>query len=128
MPRIKIDHTKCTGCRLCEMVCSLHHVENTFNSRRSRIRVFTLGDFCYPVLAGPYTEAECNSKLDEVIDGRDYDYCIVCRASCPAKPFFKEPELDIPLKCDFCGEPADPQCVKVCSPKALTLLEDKVPK
>jgi len=28
MPRIKIDHGKCTGCKHCEAVCSLKHYEN----------------------------------------------------------------------------------------------------
>ena len=127
MPKIKIDHKKCTGCRLCETACSLQHVENTINPKRSRIRVFTIGDYCYPVIAGPYTEASCNSKTYDVIDGYLYDACILCRASCPVKPIFKEPDIDIPLKCDFCGEPPDPQCVQVCHHGALTLVEDQAP-
>jgi Fe-S-cluster-containing hydrogenase component 2 len=124
VPRIKIESDKCTGCRLCEMACSLQHIENTFNPKRSRIRVFTMGDHCYPVIAGPYTEAECTAKTDVIIDGHEYDGCIACRASCPAKTIFKEPDVDIPLKCDFCGEPPDPQCVKICPSSCLTLLED----
>ncbi len=124
MPRIKVDHARCTGCRSCELACSLQHIENTFNPKRSRIRVFTLGDFCYPVIAGPYTEAECTGKIDEVIDGVAYDSCILCRASCESKPIFKEPDVDIPIKCDLCGEPPDPQCVKVCLAQCLTLLAD----
>ena len=124
MPRIQTDHTKCNGCRLCEMVCSLQHIENTINPQRSRIRVFTIGDYCYPVIAGPYTEAECTAKIDDIIDGVVYDGCICCRASCPVKPVFREPDVDIPLKCDFCGDPPNPQCVRVCLHDCLTLIED----
>ena len=123
MSKIRIDNAKCTGCRLCEMACSLQHIKNTFNPKRSRIRVFTLGDFSYPVVAGPYTEAECTAKHISVKEGIDYNYCITCNSSCPVKPIFKEPDVDIPLKCDFCGEPPDPQCVRVCAPDALTLVE-----
>ena len=123
MARIKIDYNKCTGCRLCEIACSLQHIENTCNPKRSRIVVFIDGDFCFPVIAGPYTDAECTSKNTVVINGKEYDSCVLCRASCPAKPIFKEPDVDIPLKCDFCGEPPDPQCVKVCLSGALTLVE-----
>jgi len=122
-PKIKIDHTKCTGCRLCEAACSFHHLENKFNPKRSRIRVFPLGDYCYPVIAGPYTEAECTSKHIAVIEDHEFNACILCRASCPAKPILKEPETDIPLKCDFCGDPPDPQCVLVCTAGALTFVE-----
>lgn len=124
MPRIEIDHTKCTGCRSCEAVCSLQHIEKTCNPKRSRIRVFALGDFYYPVIAGPYTEAECTAKVNDVIEGVVYNACILCRASCPVKPIFKEPEVDIAIKCDFCGEPPNPQCVEVCVFDALTLVED----
>jgi len=52
------------------------------------------------------------------------DGCVVCRASCPVKSAFKEPDTGIPLKCDFCGDPPDPQCVKWCDPDALTLVDD----
>jgi Fe-S-cluster-containing dehydrogenase component len=121
--RIKIDHTKCSGCKLCEVACSLHHT-GSVNPRRSRIRVFIDEDFCLPVIAGPYTEASCNSKGVVIIGGKEVDQCIVCRASCPVKPVFKEPKTDIALKCDFCGEPPDPQCVKWCAADALTLVED----
>jgi benzoyl-CoA reductase subunit BamC len=125
MPRIRIDYAKCTGCRLCETVCSLQHIDNTFNPKRARIRVFNMDDFNFPVIAGPFTDAQCTSKGYIVIDGHEVDGCLVCRASCPAKPIFKEPDLDIPLKCDFCGDPPNPQCVQVCTSGALTLLEDK---
>jgi Fe-S-cluster-containing dehydrogenase component len=119
--RIKIDHTRCTGCKLCEVACSLHHTESA-NPWRSRIRVFVSEEFCLPVIAGPYTEAACNSKGIVLVEGREVDECVVCRASCPAKSVFKEPDTAIPLKCDFCGEPPDPQCVQWCASGALSLV------
>ena len=121
--RIKIDYTKCTGCKLCEVACSLQHT-GSINPWRSRIRVFITEEFCLPVIAGPYTDAACNSKAVIIIDGREVDECVVCRASCPSKSVFKEPDTAIPLKCDFCGEPPDPQCVKWCAVEALTLVEE----
>jgi Fe-S-cluster-containing hydrogenase component 2 len=33
-----VDHEKCTGCRLCELVCSVFHT-GASNPSRSRIRV-----------------------------------------------------------------------------------------
>lgn len=121
--RIKIDHKECTGCKQCEMACSLAHT-GTVNPWRSRVRVFIEEDFCLPVIAGPYTEAACNSKGKTMIDGVEIDQCVTCRASCPVKSVYKEPDTGIALKCDFCGDPPDPQCVKWCAPGALTLVED----
>ena len=123
MQKIRIDYGKCTGCRLCEVACSLHHVPDTVDPQRSRIRVFRKDDLCFPELAGPYTDAECNSQNIVVISGREYDKCLMCRASCPAKPIFREPDTDIPLKCDFCGVPPNPSCVKWCPSGALTLVD-----
>jgi benzoyl-CoA reductase subunit BamC len=121
--RIKIDHKACTGCKQCEIVCSLAHT-GTVNPWRSRIRVYVGEEFCLPVIAGPYTEAACNSKGTVIVDGVEVDACVLCRASCPVKSVYKEPDTGIALKCDFCGEPPNPQCVEWCAPNALTLVED----
>lgn len=121
--KLKIDHTKCSGCRLCEVACCLQHT-GSVNPWRSRIRVFIEENFCLPVIAGPYTEPACNSRGVIMIDGKEIDECVVCRASCPVKSVFREPDVGIPLKCDFCGEPPDPQCVKWCASEALTIVEE----
>jgi len=125
MKRIKVIHSECTGCRECEAVCSLKHYENEVNPKKSRVRVYMdeKTDRFFPVIAGPPSEAECTSKYDVVIEGQEFDDCILCRVSCPSRPWFREPGTDVALKCDFCGDPPDPQCVKVCASGALTLLE-----
>jgi Fe-S-cluster-containing dehydrogenase component len=121
--KIKVDSTKCCGCKLCEVACSLQHTESV-NIQRSRIRVYIQEDYCLPVIAGPYTDAACNSKGTIIFNKKELDGCVICRASCPCKTAFKEPDSEIPLKCDFCGEPPNPQCVKWCPADALTLIED----
>lgn len=121
--KIKIDHAKCSGCKLCEVACALKHT-GTANIQRSRIKVFIQERHCLPVIAGPYTEAACNSKNLVMFEGEEISECIMCRASCPAKSVFKEPDVDIPLKCDFCGDPPDPQCVLWCPTDALKLVEE----
>ena len=35
---LAVDYEKCTGCRLCELVCSVRH-EGVSNPARSRIRI-----------------------------------------------------------------------------------------
>ncbi len=121
--RIHIDPSRCTGCRMCQVACSLKHTESV-NPRRSRIRVYVAEELCIPVIAGPFTEAACNSRGTYFINGIEVDGCVVCRASCPIKSVFKEPGTGIPLKCDFCGDPPDPECVKWCAPGALSIVDD----
>ena len=131
---IKIDADKCTGCRSCEVICSAFHAEPKYsivNSKRSRIRVFwdVENDLYVPILAGQYTDAECNGRHITIIKGKEYDECSFCRASCPSRDLFKEPDADIPLKCDMCGEPPPPEgplCVTWCLYDALTYFEREV--
>jgi Fe-S-cluster-containing hydrogenase component 2 len=123
--KIKIDHSKCTACRHCEVVCSLKHFQNV-NTQKSCIRVFLDEDvnLYFPVIAGPSTQAECTSKYDVVIvGGQQYDNCALCGASCPSKTWFREPDTENSLKCDFCCDPPDPECVKVCASGALFTVE-----
>lgn len=128
---IKIDVDKCNGCRACEVACSAFHAApkySTTNPERSRIRVFfdPLRDAYVPVMAGEYTEAECNSRNIYTIDGKQYDECSFCRASCPSRELFKEPDSGLPLKCDVCEEEPpleEPLCVQWCLSDALTYEE-----
>ena len=124
--RIKIDHKKCTGCADCETACSIKHYENEINPKKSRIRVFVDDEEhrFFPVISGPTTTAECTSKFDVVIEGQEYDECTLCRVACPSRPWFIEPDTGVALKCDFCGDPPDPHCVKVCDSGALSLVEN----
>jgi benzoyl-CoA reductase subunit BamC len=58
-----------------------------------------------------------------VIDGKEYDECAFCRASCPSRDIFKEPDSGLPLKCDMCEGEDEPLCVKWCITDALTYEE-----
>jgi benzoyl-CoA reductase subunit BamC len=125
LKKLKIDFKQCCGCRRCEVACSLNHFDNSVNTKKSRIRVMEEDGGFYPVVAGPFNNAECTSKNIFIIEGKEVDECIICRASCPIKPWFKEPGTDVLLKCDFCGDPPDPACVKWCPCQAITLVDDE---
>ena len=123
---IKIDVDKCNGCRTCEIICSASHAEPKYSSNnpaRSRIRVirYPLTDIFIPVYAGEYAVAECAGRSKYTINGKEYDECAFCRASCPSRDEFKEPDSGLPLKCDMCEGEETPLCVEWCHVDALTL-------
>jgi len=129
---IKIDVDKCNGCRACEVICSAFHAEPKYSSNnpaRSRIRVVRdpMRDIYVPVYAGDYTVAECAGRDKYTIDGKQYDECSFCRASCPSREEFKEPDSGLPLKCDMCEGEDEPLCVKWCLVDALQVEEREEP-
>lgn len=124
---IRVDVDKCNGCRACEVICAAHHALPEFSSTnpaRARIRVIRepLSDIYVPVFAGEYTAAECAGRDKYIIDGKEYEECAFCRASCPSRDIFREPDSDLPLKCDMCeSDPTleEPWCVQWCLTDAL---------
>jgi benzoyl-CoA reductase subunit BamC len=132
---IKIDVDKCNGCRACEVVCSGFHASPKYSSTnpaRSRIRVIRdpVADIYVPVYAGEYAAAECTGRDQYTIDGKQYGECAFCRASCPSRDAFKEPDSGLPLKCDMCeSDPTlkEPMCVQWCLAEALTFEQREEP-
>ena len=121
---IRIDVDKCNGCRACEVICSAFHATPKYSSNnpaRSRIRIIRdpLRDIYIPVYAGEYTVAECAGRDKYMINGKEYDECSFCRASCPSRDDFKEPDSGLPLKCDMCEGEDEPLCVKWCHAECL---------
>ena len=106
---IKIDVDKCNGGRACAAICSAFHASPKYSSNnpaRSRIRVIhePLRDIYIPVYAGEYTAAECTGRDKYIIDGKEYEECAFCRAACPSRDLFKEPDSGLPLQCDMCEQ------------------------
>jgi benzoyl-CoA reductase subunit BamC len=124
---IKVDVDKCNGCRACELICSSFHAEPKYSSNnpaRSRIRVIRepIKDIYVPVYAGENAKSECAGRDKYTIDGKEYEECAFCRASCPSRDVFKEPDSGLPLKCDMCeSDPTlkEPLCVQWCLADAL---------
>jgi len=125
---IRIDLDKCNGCRSCELICSAFHADPKYSSNnpaRARIRLIRdpIRDVYVPVYAGDYAPAECAGRDKYTIGGKEYDECAFCRASCPSREEFKEPDSGLPLKCDMCEGEEEPLCVKWCLTDALVLEE-----
>jgi Fe-S-cluster-containing hydrogenase component 2 len=129
-----IDHDKCTGCRLCELVCAVSH-DGVSNPARSRIRVmkWEAEGLYVPMTCQQCQDAPClnvcpvKAISQESETGRvlvDYNVCIGCRSCVSVCPFgamsFNTTDRRV-LKCDLCG--GDPQCVRFCDVKAVDFIE-----
>ena len=125
-----IDHEKCTGCRLCELVCSVTH-DGVSNPARSRIKVmkWEAEGLYIPMSCQQCEDAPCMNVCPVKAIHRDedygfvqvdYDVCIGCRSCvmiCPFGAMNYNPMEKKVFKCDLCG--GKPQCVRFCDMKAV---------
>jgi anaerobic carbon-monoxide dehydrogenase iron sulfur subunit len=135
---IHFDFHKCTGCKVCELVCSFHH-HNFMSTSFTRIHIFNdlffgrnKAYFCLQCTT-PQCYHACPKNaiyFDEltgakIIDPKICDSCGKCAIACPFnKEGFvlrKTPDEQNYIKCDLCG--GTPQCVEWCAPKALSYIK-----
>jgi len=122
----------CTGCRVCESVCSLVH-DGEFNPARSRIRIIrweTQG-VDIPVTCQQCDEAPCQEACPTKAIRRNpktkametkEELCIqchMCTLVCPFGATLISPEGKV-LRCDLCQ--GEPECIKLCETKAIQYL------
>jgi Fe-S-cluster-containing hydrogenase component 2 len=125
-----IDYEKCTGCRLCELVCAVKHY-GISNPARARIKVMKWEQegIYVPMSCQQCQDAPCQNICPAKAISRDeemrrvmvdYDKCIGCRLCVAVCPFgamsFNVIDRQV-LKCDLCD--GDPQCVRFCDRKAV---------
>jgi anaerobic carbon-monoxide dehydrogenase iron sulfur subunit len=130
---LKVDYQKCTGCRLCELVCSVTH-DGISNPTRSRVRVVKWEEIgvYVPMICQQCENAPCQAvcpvgaiKRDLDADFLDVDYhiCIGCRSCVSACPFgamnYNKMDKRV-FKCDLCA--GQPQCVQCCEVKAIDFI------
>ena len=128
---IASNSTVCSGCRLCQLACSLFHYGEC-NLELASIRVIK------DVFYGEYQvetcrqckEPQCVSAcptqaiyVDEktgakVIDEKNCTGCRACEEECLFHMIGYIPEKNLCFKCDLCG--GDPQCVNNCPYAAVT--------
>ena len=118
------DYERCTGCRLCELACSIHH-DGWMWPEASRVRIF----MPFPGVEVPHLCAQCDDypcveacPVDAIsIDEKttavivDRDACTsggLCIEACPGDVPTLHPGDNKANICDLCD--GDPECVKVC--------------
>ena len=130
---IAVDHGRCTGCRCCEMVCSLYHFGEC-NPEKSAIRVTRKEKdglvSCLPIVCQQCEEAPClevcstgalsreNARDTITIARESCSGCGDCVAACPAGCIFLDNVSSTAICCDLCG--GQPQCVDLCHSHCLT--------
>lgn len=132
MVKVLVSHPEhCTGCRFCQMICSLYH-ESVVDPRKARLRVerpdilndipvvctqcITCGDSC--CVEHCPQDAISIKEGAVLIDDEMCTGCGVCETVCPYGVIHVN---DVAYKCDLCG--GDPVCVKFCPSGALVYEE-----
>jgi carbon-monoxide dehydrogenase iron sulfur subunit len=131
---LTVNPKVCSGCRTCEVICSLGH-EGAIDLERSRLYVRTnpfKGLFA-PVICRQCSDAPCLQacpvsaiRIDQelgtvMIDPNRCDGCRLCQEACPYHVIRIDQDSSKALKCDLCR--GDPQCVQWCPTNALGVAE-----
>jgi len=142
--RVAVLPERCTGCRVCELVCSAAH-EGDFRPSASRIQVLSFDETVQdlPIVCHQCPDAPCVEACPSGALYRDEETgvilvneeeCLGCRScveACVVGLDLVPPEQKLairfyengqaPIKCDLCG--GDPQCVKYCPTQALIVTD-----
>lgn len=123
---LTVDAAKCSGCRTCEMACSLIHEgvvipalarltvrHDVFHEDHPTVLVCPqcLGPEC--LLACPQGAIGVDEKTGaRVVDEERCDGCGICVKACHLGMIHLEPRSKKAYKCDLCG--GRPACVEYC--------------
>lgn len=125
------DPDKCTGCGICELVCTGFH-EKKYGLKKSRIRNVKIGDTvrmpmtcrlcdkppCVTVCSRNALKQDANTGVI-IVDEKKCNGCGWCIQSCPFGVILFHPIRNVPILCDLCD--GNPVCVKDCPTEALEL-------
>jgi carbon-monoxide dehydrogenase iron sulfur subunit len=129
---LAVDYERCTGCRNCEMACSVFHKE-ACNPTKSAVRIvkWEREGLHVPIICQQCEDPACANICPVQAISRDvdtdalivdYDCCVGCRmciVACPFGAVTFDSDRRQAIKCDLCGG-SEPWCVRFCEPGALT--------
>ena len=131
-----VDYDKCTGCRICEIMCSLAK-SGEANPQKSRIRIIKVQEVAnmipVPVVCmhceKPPCEAVCPMgaiSTDSLTKTRriDEEKCIGCSAcvyACPFGAIAVDRFVGYAFTCNLCD--GDPICAKFCPTEAIQYID-----
>lgn len=132
-----IDPARCTGCEICESVCSMAHddVFNPMNSRIHRVRIEPVINTsiscvsCFNpdcVTACPLSAITKNLETGILaVDQNKCDGCGACVRECPYGAITVHTKNKKAIMCDMCESTVagEPQCVTYC-PKDAIFVEE----
>ncbi|MBW1838685.1 MAG: 4Fe-4S dicluster domain-containing protein, partial [Deltaproteobacteria bacterium] len=128
-----IEFEKCTGCRICEIACSLYQ-KGVCSPIKSAIRIIKWEKEGVDV---PIVCQQCESPLCAAVCPSDAIFrdlrtgamlvneercvgCRMCIAICPFGAASLDPDTGKMIKCNLCE--GNPACIKYCEPKAIQYL------
>lgn len=123
---IRVDISKCTGCRRCETACAFFHT-GKINNRQARIKVTSLYE---TGIDGPTVCQQCRQRYclccpdnaltigsegQMIVSPTLCQLCAACQKACPIGAI----ELfdGFVYVCDLCG--GDPKCIPACTEGAI---------
>jgi len=134
--QIMIDISKCSGCGICELSCSLYH-DKECNPEKSRGRVIRYEDqgilYSIPIMCQQCEESPCQDvcptkaiKRNQMTHALTVDErrCIGCRSCftvCPFGCITVDQKTGRAVKCDYCE--GEPKCVELCPSGALSFVQ-----
>ncbi len=121
---------KCSGCRICELVCSIKK-EGVSNPSKGRIKIariypgFDMATACRFCEDPPCVLLCPRDALKKGKNGmiglykEKCDGCGICVEACEFGAITMHPDEKMPIFCDLCGD--DPECIKYCPENALEI-------
>lgn len=138
MNRLRIIAERCSGCRICELMCSMVHHDGAFNPRKALICVeinrtpqidtpiseIDIPHVCLQCEPAPCVESCLPNAFEKDEDLEvwkiDQELCTGCQACVDECQYgMIVMDNDRAMKCDLCD--GDPVCVRYCPTEALIL-------
>lgn len=128
-----VDRDRCSGCKTCEVVCSLYH-EDKCQPQLSRTRVvkFDREGMNVPTVCTQCSKPQCVSACSQgaialnketgalIVAEELCTGCRACLIACDRGQIGFHPEKKVAFKCDLCN--GEPQCARFCSRGAIRYL------